>query len=260
MKQFVPLLKKINEKLDLPQPIKSKIILEMAADLSDLYETYCAKGLVAEEAKVKAEEMLDASEETLAELAKVHTTGFRKFLDRISMRTQVTWEKIMLVLIIIVIAVSSGKAILMNSFFHNGSNFIWPILFSLFGIIVLTITKYYQLYIKKDHRPKKLQSGMNLILYIGILNIIIGALGYTFEMLVSGGKGSMFIAYFLIIIDTRSPEAFQLLIEITNALVKSSSIMMICILATITTALLWFGLMSKILKIEQAEAEFSLED
>ena len=43
MKQFTALLKSINERLDLPQPTKSRIILEIAADLDDLYQLYLKK-------------------------------------------------------------------------------------------------------------------------------------------------------------------------------------------------------------------------
>ena len=50
-KCFVSLLKKINNKLDLPQNTKSKIILEIAADLEDLSNYYLTQGLSENEAK-----------------------------------------------------------------------------------------------------------------------------------------------------------------------------------------------------------------
>jgi len=260
MKRFVPLLRKINEKLDLPQPIKSRIILEMAADLDDLYETYRSKGLNEEEAVQKTEEKFDASAETLAELANVHTTGFRKFLDKISQRSQVTWERIFLVFIIIAITINSFYTIFETSFLQNSSKFVYPISVFFLVILGIIISKFYQLYIKKDHRLQKLRTGINSILYLGLLNILIGSLGYIFEILSSGAQGIMFVPFLLILIDTSPPEAVLMLNDIIGTMIRSTSLMMVCILVTMITALFWFGFMNMIAKIEYAEAIFLLED
>ena len=56
MTRFAPLLKSINDRLDLPQPTKSRIILEIAADLEDLYQFYQNQGMNESEAAQKAEE------------------------------------------------------------------------------------------------------------------------------------------------------------------------------------------------------------
>ena len=101
---------------------------------------------------------------------------------------------------------------------------------------------------------------MNVILCLGILNILFGVFGYTFEIFASGGQGDMFVPFLIIIINTTPPEALQMLINIVDTMMKTASMMMICILATMLTALIWFGLMNKISKIEQAEAIFLLED
>ncbi len=44
MNRFAPLLKSINARLDLPQPTKSRIILEIASDLEDMYQFYQSQG------------------------------------------------------------------------------------------------------------------------------------------------------------------------------------------------------------------------
>lgn len=260
MKRFVPLLRKINEQLNLPQPIKSRIILEMAADLDDLYETYRSKGLNEDEAVQKAEEKFDASAETLAELASVHTTGFRKFLDKISQRSLVTWERITLVIFILAITVNSSYTIFRTSFLQNSSKFVYPISVFFLVIIGIAISKFYQIYIKKDHSLNKLRTGINSIPNIGILNIFIGGFGYIFEILASGGQGIMFVPFLLIIIDTSPPDAVYMLVDLVNTMIKTTSLMMVCILSTMITALFWFGLMNKITKIEHAEAIFLLDD
>jgi hypothetical protein len=259
MNKFVPLLQKINEKLDLPQPIKSRIILEMVADLNDLYETYRSKGLSEEEAIQKTEEKFDVSEDTIKELAQVHTTGFRKYLDKLSQRSKVTWETIILSFMVLSIAVYSSQTIFKTTFVQNASIFVYPISIVFLGIVIISISKFYQLYIQKDHDQLKLRSGMNLIIDLGIINILTGGFGYIFVILSSGGVGEFYVPFLLIIFTVTSPESLQMLITITQTMIKISSLMMICILSTMLSALIWFGLMNKISKIEQAEAEILLE-
>ena len=72
MKKFTLFLKSINERLSLPQPLKSQILLEVAGDLEDVYEFYKNKGLNEQEAMQKAEEKLDLTDEALSELIRVH--------------------------------------------------------------------------------------------------------------------------------------------------------------------------------------------
>ena len=56
MNRFISLLQRVNDKLDLPQPEKSRILLEIAADLQDMYQVYLDKGLGEEEAVKRTEE------------------------------------------------------------------------------------------------------------------------------------------------------------------------------------------------------------
>ena len=62
MNQFTPLLKQLNSRLDLPQPQKSRILLEISADLNDLYDLYVSQGHSREEAKQRAEIKFDFDE------------------------------------------------------------------------------------------------------------------------------------------------------------------------------------------------------
>ncbi len=126
--------------------------------------------------------------------------AIRKFLDKLSQRSQMTWERIFLTFIILSIAAYSTLTILKSTFVQNSSKFVYPISILFLGIIIFSISKFYQLYIKKDHNFKNLRSGMNLILILGTLNILIGGFGYVFEIFVSSGSGEMFVPFLIIII------------------------------------------------------------
>ncbi|MFH1754248.1 MAG: hypothetical protein ABIA59_00965 [Candidatus Latescibacterota bacterium] len=50
MSRFEGLLKQINGKLDLPQPTKSRILLEIASDLDDMYRVFIQQGMSEQDA------------------------------------------------------------------------------------------------------------------------------------------------------------------------------------------------------------------
>lgn len=76
MSRFTSLLKRIDDRLKFPQPTKSRILLEIAADLEDLHLLYLERGLGEEEAAQLAEEKFDFSDKALQEFTHVHQTLF----------------------------------------------------------------------------------------------------------------------------------------------------------------------------------------
>ncbi len=256
MNRFAPLLKKVNKRLNLPQPIKSKIVLEIAADLDDLFHFYLTKGLNENEAIQRAEEKFDvADEEALSQLVRIHESVFGKFIHRFSERAQTRWERVALVITLLFIVVISTRTIVVTQFFSQASIFIWPILGIAFGAIILSLVKFYNLYIKKDHNIKKLRAGLTSVLFLGGLSLFVGACGYFIEIYSAAGytilPGASFITRVYNPID--SDEG---IIHVTDSLIRSSSVGMTSLLVTIFIALIWFILMNKVLKIEQAESEF----
>ncbi len=258
MKQFTPILKRINEKLNLPQPTKSRIILEIACDLEDAYNFYLDKGKSEEDAVKKSEEKFDLTDEALAELVTVHQTLLRKFLDRIAGQTQSLWERIILCLIFIIILALSAQTFIFTPFFLQTSKFVWPILGIFFSVIILSLPKFYNLYIKKDHQLAKLYNGLHSILFLGVINLSIGVFGYLKELYSAGVSGLFFISYLGCLVNWYVPGSDQNLANITQWMMKSSSLVMFCIIVTIFTATIWFFLLNKIAKIEQAESMYLL--
>src|SRR5690606_35990989 len=79
-RRFLPALRRISDELTLPEPAKSRVVLEMAADLVSLYEHHRARGRGEEEAAQLAEETILASPEALRHLVLLHTTGHARWL------------------------------------------------------------------------------------------------------------------------------------------------------------------------------------
>jgi len=133
---------------------------------------------------------------------------------------------------------------------HNSGNFIWPITIIFLGIVCLSFSKYYQVYVNKDIDLKKLRSGINIILYLGILNILIGCFAYYYEVYTSSIIGEFFVPFLFIIINTSYPGSLEFLTNAANISIKSCSLAMVSIFLTIVTAFVWFGLWSKLNKIK----------
>ncbi|MCU0645880.1 MAG: hypothetical protein MUC94_16675, partial [bacterium] len=167
MKQFTPLLKSINERLDLPQPTKSRIILEIASDLNDLYQLYLSRGLTEKQAVEKAQEKIDLTDEALNELVLIHQSLIRKLLDKISAQTQTRWERIAFVLMLLFITAVSTQAIFSAQFLSQTSKWIYPVFGISIAAILFSIPKFYQLYIKKDHQIENLRGGLTCIFSMG---------------------------------------------------------------------------------------------
>ena len=101
MDKFASILKQVNEKINLPQPMKSRILLEISADLNDLYEIYLNQGYSEKEALQQAEQKCNFDEQTLNELIDVYDTGIYNWLHNISDRTRNRWEKLSIIFIIL---------------------------------------------------------------------------------------------------------------------------------------------------------------
>ncbi|MFQ5604648.1 MAG: hypothetical protein ACE5HS_15365 [bacterium] len=246
MNRFAPFLKEVNEKLNLPQPTKSRILLEMAADLEDLFNYFRESGLDEAQALQKTEEMLRTNDETLAELVQIHDTGFRKFLNKLSEQAQTRWERVCLVLLFLFLFFFVGREIFSFRFFSNASHFIWPILGISLAMTVLATSKIYRLFIKKDHRIRKLHSGLSTFLFLCGSSLMIAVGGFLVELYQTAGK-----------IMRDSEHAFHYIIEWLS---KGSALIIVSAFITIFAAILWFIFLIRITKIEIAEMAYLSND
>lgn len=261
MNKFTLFLQRINERLSLPQPLKSQILLEVAGDLEDIYKFYKNKGLNEHEAMQKAEEKLDLTDDTLSELIRVHQSVYGKLMNRISEQAQTRWERVFLILTILFVGVLSGRQILSTQFFLQSSSFIWPILGIGSIVLVLAIVKFYNLYIKKDHNIKNLRTGLGSILFFGGASLLTGTIGYYIELYSAGGFGALLEAKLIVIVYTNLDVGFDETARyIVDWMIESSSMIMTSMIVAIFAALIWFVLVNKVIKIEQSEAEFLLEE
>ena len=83
MSRFARVLRRVERRLEAPEPERSRILMEMAGDLEELYRVYRDRGLEDDAARRKAERWLAPSASTIESLRSVHLPGFDRWLDRL---------------------------------------------------------------------------------------------------------------------------------------------------------------------------------
>lgn len=127
MNPFADVLRDLNARLDIPQPEKYRILLEISADLNDAADHFQSEGLSKDDAVRKAIETFDVSGESLAQLQAVHHNLFRRWIDRLSAQTWSRWEKAVFAVIFLFILLFSGREMLTGRFFVLAGGFAWPV-------------------------------------------------------------------------------------------------------------------------------------
>jgi hypothetical protein len=246
MNPFRDYLQNLNQRIRLPQPQKSRILLEISADLNDWYRHYLAEGKNEQEAHRAALERVDISGAELEELVRLHDSQLTRFMNRISQSTAGRWERWLFLLLVIFTVVFSGHAVFNHDFFLHSSIFITPVL----GIAVLTViqvvSRLYKIFLKKDHEIRRLREGIPAILFYGAAALLSGILG-------------LFIDTFLTVSRIASDFANTLLYFI-EWMTRISSMAVFTLYVVIFTAMVWFILYDKVLRIERAEFQLLVEN
>ncbi len=241
MRRFVPILKHINERLVLPQPLKYRIMKELAADLEDTFIAYTEQGLGENEAEAKALEKIAADDNVIDQLIEVHETPVRKMLRRLSDKMQHRVE-VTLWISLLVIAGIFITGLLNSSDNFAGSPFNWltgAFIICMFGI---SVSKYYGLFIKRDHSVQSIHRGLPLLIFICCLTIMIGTLGFFFELQESIYTMAGFGA-----------EEFN---NGTVLLLQSFTVICFSFSAAVAGAIIWLIMTIKTLNIEDKENAF----
>jgi hypothetical protein len=246
MNRFREILVKTSDRIDLPQPVKSRILLEIAADLSDIYDESVGRGMSDEEARRRAVELCDLSDEALGDLVRIHETPIRRLLGSLSDQARTRWEKALLITLILFIAAYSGREILTTRLFTTASVFVWPVVAAAFYSLVMMLINFYRLYIRKEHDPRRVRSGPVGILAAGCVCLLIGLAGLSFEFYRTARS---------IAADTEGALGY-----IVEWAISCSAMLIVALLAAIAAGIAWFVLDNRARRMEAAETAWLFED
>jgi len=150
--RFAPVIRRTAERLTLPQPARSRILLEMAADMEDLFQLFRGQGMNEDEAHRRAIESFDLSEESLADLVAVHRNPIRRLLDSLSAEALARWEYALLTILVLLTVLASVHLLGSWHVLRDAGIFTWPVLTAGLAALAVATAKFYQLYLKQDQQ------------------------------------------------------------------------------------------------------------
>lgn len=245
MNPFASTLKTMYDRLDLPQPEKSRILLEIASDMEDCYRHLTESGLGEKEAVRQTEARFRPDASNLQALTQIHTPVIQKWMDRFSRHAQSRWEKTLLLTLLCMVLAFSGPDLASMRLIRDAGIWAWPTAgFALTGILVFLI-KVYRLSLKRKYDVRRLRDGTLFLLFLGGAGVMTGLTGVCTETI-------RFAEQTLADMDRFTAFA-------VDALVRNSAAMTMGILNAIAMGICWFGLNRKIEEIEQSEIHILLK-
>jgi hypothetical protein len=244
MNELTRTLREIHARLDLPQPARSRVILEIAQDIRGMEGELIGAGMAPDQARRAALERCDLSDEAIAELVRVHAPPYRRFLDRLGAQARTRWERGLLVLACVIIALASGRMATSADVFGAGGVVAWLACAVAAVAVALGAVRVYAAFLAQDHDPARLRRGHALLPVLAAYNVFLAAVG--------AWGGFYRLAWGCVADPSRA------VVLLTGWLRATSAATVVCLLSAIMIAALWYLLENKIAGIEQAEASVLL--
>ncbi len=242
MTRFANVLKQAGDRIRVAEPARTRILLEMAADLEDSYQHYLDRGCDEVDAARRAEEAFGTSDEALWLLARIHQPGYGDLSDRVSQQVGTLWSKILLVAVLafeILIAVR----IFSDSFFlFRPSPFLWPLAALALAAFVFTLWKLVQIYSRSGADVRRLRTGLGIPLFFAGASLAVAGLGFLYHLQ----------RFFRLNADG-APEA--LFRNLAGWMISISSLMTVGLLTAILAGLVWFVLSRLVSRSEARQVE-----
>jgi hypothetical protein len=245
MKEFAAVLRNIDKVLDMPQPSRSRVILEISADMQDLYEHYIGQGLSDEEALRRTVEEFDFSAEEIAAIARVHDSSLGRFLDRFSARTRSNLERTALAMTMIPVALVGYRLALSGGMYKDSGIWMWPLLAGAIAALALGVSKWYGLFVVKEHNIRAVRKRLDTVLYIALGQLVTGFFG-------------MYVDLFQTWV-TSSVDKAMTTIYLAHWLQRSSALLSTAMIGALLSGLIWVINSGKAVSIEQYEAELIID-
>ena len=162
---------------------------------------------------------------------------------------QTQWTQIVLGVVGLLITVLLTQIVWRINFTSEINHLVWLILAIFLVVIILSVAKFYNIYIRKINDIKNLRSGLLIILSLGGASLFIGIYGYFVELFeaASGGGYSGLFGVLATVVDANNKIFFGGI----ERVMKNTSLAMVSVYVSLLTALIWFAVVNKIKNLEQ---------
>lgn len=238
MTAFDAELRGLAERLDLPEPIRTRTLLELRSDLEAMAAALESRGVAGEEARRRAVETLLPSAESVAELRRVHRPLYQRLVDRFSVRGRHRLERLLLALLAAVYVASGLSTLARLDLLATPSPFLWPVLLIAVLIGVAGAGKLFHLFVA-GARSDSLRRGLRLLPLLGAAVLVVAFGGLTVDLYVVAG---------------RLAAGMSVAPELLAWLRREAALLSLALLAASAAGLIWLVAAVRVARIEQARA------
>lgn len=242
MNEFSGHLKDIAARLPIPEPARSRVLLEIATDMEDLLNHHLATGMDRADAVSEVEEQFDLSEEALRGLVEVHTSSYRGPLARISRQTRSPWERAILVIVALVVAAGLVTQMLQPGLFRAGgilTYVVLPVLGIALGVGAWKGAALFR--VGKQLRMPIPRGGIRSLVTLALLLVGTGFAGVWVQLYRAG-------------LQIREVPRLAL-VHLVDWLYASSATLVVALSGAVLTGLLWFSLEARAAALEERAAQ-----
>jgi hypothetical protein len=245
MSRFSSRLRNIAARLPIPEPARSRVLLEIATDMEDLFQHLVGGGMGEEAAASAVAEHFDLSDDALRELSQIHSSPIGRSLEGLSGQARSTWERVILGLVALFVLPGLGGFVLQPTLIQDAS----PLVFALVGILLLALGlglwKGVVLFRPGPGRAPIPRQGLRALPALSLLLLFLGFAGiwvelYRSALSIRGAPGN----------------ALRNLVEWLH---MASATMVVSLSGALLTAVLWFFLENRAAYLEEKAASAILE-
>ena len=247
--RFENLLRRLASRIDLPQPDKSRVLLEIAGDLEDAYQHYLSRGLDETAARASAVERFDLSDAALRDLGAVHATRLRRFMDGLSARGRDRFERAALALVLLfVVALAWGRMSGAGLLDHVGPEALAAFAVTM-AALAIAARKVWSLWLTREHDLRRLRRGLPGVLIAAGASLAFGTVGFWVALYrIAGGLSVQ-----------ADPLSGAAAVPLVSGLLRAFATANAAIFCALLLGLLWWVLENRVARIERAETEYLME-
>jgi hypothetical protein len=242
VRRFVPALRRISRELDLPEPTRARILLELASDLEGLVNHYRARGLGEEEAAQRAEAMLLIPPDALQQLIRVHTTGYQRWVSRAAGRLRWGFDLLLFVVGVLPMLLMAVIVIVAQLPAMGAVPLFWPLVAGALAVVTVAGVKAYELFVRRERSTRRLHRGLPALVFLGVLGPVLG--------MIAGLTGLYRLAMAL----GSSALAGPALHAVNEQAGRDATLLVLGLLLAFCAGVVWFVLVNRIASIELAES------
>lgn len=234
-------LRKIAARLEVPEPARSMILLEVKGDLEDLSASLVAGGVPEEEARRRAVATLLPDDDSLEALRSLHRPWWERVVGRFSEPARNRLEWLLLAVLVGVLLLGGGGTLARLELMASPSGFLWPVLALGGSGLALGVSKLLDLFVKQDHRPSRLRRGMTALPAVAAASVVLAFTGVVFDLYATAGRIEQ--------------DAAAATVHLLDWIRRDAVLLSVALMVAALGALAWFLASIRIARIARAEAE-----